>query len=33
MGEAARERTLKLFASQKVIGEMLVLYQKILSRH
>lgn len=33
MGEAARVRALELFPSQKIIGEMLVLYGKLLGMH
>lgn len=33
MGEAARVRALGLFPSQKIVGEMLALYGKLLGRH
>lgn len=33
MGEAARVRALELFPSQKITGEMLVLYGKLLGQH
>ena len=33
MGEAARVRALELFPSQKIVGEMLALYGKLLCQH
>lgn len=33
MGEAARVRALELFSSQRIIEEMLALYEKLLGRH
>lgn len=33
MGEAARVRALELFPSQKIVGEMLALYGKLLGQH
>ena len=33
MGDAARARTLELFSSQNITGEMLELYGKLLNRY